>query len=81
MIQFLSLSAKKTVVFSAAMAEALARLSLRVEATWADVVLVVWMYEEAFTAFFGPCLINPLPEICAQPLLADQIMHQVHSPQ
>ncbi|XP_034241744.1 minichromosome maintenance domain-containing protein 2 [Thrips palmi] len=61
----------------AAMAEAHARISLRVEATWADVLLVVWMYEEAFAALFGPCLISPLPEICAQPLLADQIMCQM----
>ncbi|KAJ1519401.1 hypothetical protein ONE63_004693 [Megalurothrips usitatus] len=61
----------------AAMAEALARVSLRLEATWADVVLVVWMYELAFTVLFGPCLICPLPDICGLPFHAGNLTEQV----
>ena len=59
------------------MAEALARISLRIEATWADVVLVVWMYEVAVTALFGPCLINPVPEDCMLPLHSKDLTSQV----
>ncbi|KAE8749035.1 hypothetical protein FOCC_FOCC004202 [Frankliniella occidentalis] len=61
----------------AAMAEALARISLRVEATWADVVLVVWMYEVAFTSLFGSCLVSPLPDICGVPLDAEYLTYQM----
>ncbi|KAK3928656.1 Minichromosome maintenance domain-containing protein 2 [Frankliniella fusca] len=61
----------------AAMAEALARISLRVEATWADVVLVVWMYEVALTNLFGSCLVSPLPDICGVPFEAEYLSYQM----
>lgn len=62
------------------MAEAHARLCLRSEVVYEDVVLVVYLYEQAIISLYGPSLMSPPLSVFASldvgvqaPIIAQQV--------